>query len=134
LAQFGVFSGMKKPPFSLLTLVPALMLASLPVILADDNTTSSQTNLAAGPNDGTETGAQGERGERWKAAFAQLDLTDAQKEQIKQIRATTPKGKERRQQIMAVLTPDQKAKLVQMIQQYRSEKQDGGSTTNSPAN
>ena len=48
-------------------------------------------------------------------------LTDAQKDRIKQIRATVTDRKERRQQIMAVLTPDQKAKLKELIQEHRNE-------------
>ena len=50
-----------------------------------------------------------------KQAFEQLDLSNAQKAQIQQIRANTSRGKDRRHQIMAVLTPDQKAKLVSLI-------------------
>ena len=66
-----------------------------------------------------------------KEMLAQLDLTDTQKGQIKQIRATVTDRKERRQQIMAVLTQDQKAKLIQMFQQYRSEHEaaNGGTVT-----
>jgi Spy/CpxP family protein refolding chaperone len=123
---------MKTPLFSILVLGTALMMASLQTVRSDD-TASGQTDLA-GSAAGTGTGAQGEHGGRWKAAFAQLGLTDAQKEQIKQIRANTPAGKERRQQVMAVLTPDQKAKLKQMFEQYRSGKQGDGAGATPSAN
>lgn len=51
----------------------------------------------------------------------QLGLSEAQKAQIKQIRQSTPKGKERRQEIMAVLTSDQKAQLKQDIEQWKAQ-------------
>jgi Spy/CpxP family protein refolding chaperone len=41
----------------------------------------------------------------------QLSLSEAQKAQIEQIRKNTPQGKERREQIMAVLTPEQRSQL-----------------------
>ena len=111
---------MKNPLFCLLALGIGLATAPVSTAKADDT-----TNLAAGPTDSTGGDAQGERGERIRKAFAALDLTDAQKEQIKTIRANTQPGKDRRQQVMAVLTPEQKAKLMQMLQQYKSEKQAG---------
>jgi len=125
---------MKTRLFPVVILVTAVIMAPLPVILADDDMTSGPSEPATGSTSGTGTGAQGERGARWKAVFAQLDLTEAQKAQIKQIRANFPAGKERRQQIMAVLTPDQKAKLAQMLQQYRGEKQAGGAVPAPGAN
>ena len=81
--------------------------------------TSSSTNAPAAttPSGG---GGNGQRAEKMKAALEQLNLSDAQKQQIQQIRASTQPGKERRQQIMAVLTPDQKQKLISMLQQYRA--------------
>ena len=51
----------------------------------------------------------------------QLGLSDAQKAQIKQIRQNTPKGKERREQIMAVLTPEQRAQLKQDIAAWKAQ-------------
>ena len=90
----------------------ALSLLSPQTVLAD--TLAPAISTTAGSSD-----AQGQREERWKAAIAALDLTDAQKDQIKQIRNTVTDRKERRQQIMAVLTPEQKQKLMQMFQQYR---------------
>jgi len=55
--------------------------------------------------------------------FEQLGLSDAQKIQIKQIRQSTPKGKERRQEILALLTPEQKAQLKQDIEQWKAQQQ-----------
>ena len=81
--------------------------------MADDGT-------ASGPSastNGATTGAQAQRIERIKQAFAQLGLTDAQKEQIKQIRASVTDRKERREEILNVLTPDQKAKLRELRQE-----------------
>ena len=112
---------MKNPLFCLLALGIGLVSAPVSVAKADDT-----TNLAAGPTNGAAaTSPQGERGEKLKEAIDQLDLTDAQKQQIKTIRANTSPGKERRQQIMAVLTPEQKEKLKAMIQQHMSERQAG---------
>jgi Spy/CpxP family protein refolding chaperone len=88
---------------------------------ADDTTTSGQTAPA--------TGSQDQGPERLREAVAALDLTDAQKEQIKQIRANTPAGKERRQQILAVLTPEQKARLRQLILEHRDATQAGGASS-----
>jgi hypothetical protein len=42
-----------------------------------------------------------------------LGLSDAKKAQIRQIRQNIPQGKERWKQILAVLTPEQKAQLKQ---------------------
>jgi Spy/CpxP family protein refolding chaperone len=102
---------------SLLSLSLVLTLASAPALFAQ---TSASTNApsATAPS-GDES--NGQRGEKLKALLEQLDLSDAQKQQIQQIRANTQPGKERRQQIMTVLTPDQKQKLISMLQKYRAE-------------
>jgi len=110
---------------SLLSLVLGLNIASAPALVAQDagNTNSaSATPPASGNTSGAGGGSQ--HGEKLKAMLEQLDLTDAQKTQIKQIRANTQAGKERRQQIMAVLTPNQKQKLIGMLQQYRAGQAD----------
>ncbi len=52
-----------------------------------------------------------------------LGLTDAQKQQIQQIRQSTTDKKERRQEIAAVLTPEQKAMIRQKIQERRTQRQ-----------
>jgi Spy/CpxP family protein refolding chaperone len=100
----------------------ASMALSLSSLRADDASTNS---LAAS----APTGDKAQRMEKMKAALAQLDLTEAQKAQIKQLFDTMPAGKERRQAIVAVLTPDQKAKLKSMFAERRSEMQDGGAAT-----
>ena len=92
-------------------------LASTPVLFAQ----SSGSTNAASATAPSEDGGKGQRAEKMKAALEQLDLSDAQKQQIQQIRANTQPGKERRQQIMAVLTPDQKQKLISMLQEYRTQ-------------
>jgi Spy/CpxP family protein refolding chaperone len=105
-------------------------------VAADDNTggLSAPANGSTSSGDNTAaTGGQGQKFERFKEAMAALDLTDAQKEQIKQIRANTTPGKERRQEIMAVLTPDQKAKLFAMIKEHRNGGQSGAATTSTTA-
>jgi Spy/CpxP family protein refolding chaperone len=52
--------------------------------------------------------------------MTQLGLTDAQKDQIKQIRATVADRQQRHQQIMSVLTPEQKTKLQELRQEHRN--------------
>jgi Spy/CpxP family protein refolding chaperone len=79
------------------------------------------TNTTAGSSGA----GQGQRMEQWKEAFAKLDLSEAQKQQIEQIRSTVTDRKERREQIMAVLTPEQKRKLMQMIAAHRGSAQSG---------
>jgi Spy/CpxP family protein refolding chaperone len=109
-----------------------LTTASLRMAVADDATApaTGSTNASSGtaPAEG-----QGERFEKLKAALAQLDLSDAQKEQIKQIRATVTDRKERRQEIFAVLTPEQRTKLWQMIQEHRNQTQGGEGATAAPS-
>jgi len=102
---------------SLLLLASLFTLFSTPVLFAQS---AGNTN-AASATAPSENAGNGQRAEKLKAALEQLDLTDAQKQQIKQIRANTDPGKERRQQIMAVLTPDQKQKLISMLQEYRAQ-------------
>lgn len=63
----------------------------------------------------------GATGQQHPNLMQQLGLSDAQKAQIKQIRQSTPRGKERRQEIMAVLTPEQKAQLKQEIEQRKAQ-------------
>ena len=104
---------------SILFLSFALVIASAPVLFAQD--TGSSTSPTATPADGNRTSGDGQHTGKWKAVFGQLDLTDAQKSQIKQIRANTQPGPDRRQQIMAVLTPDQKQKLISLLKEYQAE-------------
>jgi Spy/CpxP family protein refolding chaperone len=98
---------------SLLSLALVFTLMSAPVVFAQ----STNAPAATAPSNNA---GNGQRAKKIKAALDQLDLTDSQKQQIQQIRANTQPGKERRQQIMAVLTPDQKQKLISMLQEYRT--------------
>ena len=115
-----------KIPFLSLFLVGALMGLPQQTALAQDD--SGPTTPSTGSTNTGGTCTQGQGKGRLKAALAQLDLSDAQRQQIKQIRSTVTDRKERRQEIMALLTPDQKAKLVAMIQARRNASQ-GATTT-----
>jgi len=110
---------MKIPFLSLLLIGAALMVIPSQTVLADDSAASGQ----AAPTNSAGTGTRAQRFERIKEAFAELGLTDAQKAQIKQIRTTVTDRKERCQEIMAVLTPEQKAKLRETIEEYRNGNQ-----------
>ena len=116
MAKRGVYVGMKTP-----LLCAAFALAFSTAVLAQTTTNTPPANCA---NNG-----EGARYEKLKAALEQLDLTDAQKAQIKQIRETVTDKKDRRRQIFAVLTPDQKQKLLQMIQEHREASQSGASSS-----
>jgi protein CpxP len=85
---------------SLLPGVIALMLAASPVIPAFTNPAFADNSPAAG------------RVKIWD----QLNLTDAQKAQIKQIHEAT------KQKIDAILTPDQKAQMQTARQQHQKPK------------
>jgi len=111
----------------------ALTTSSLQLASADDTAGSSQGTSSGGSTNSAGTGAQAQRFERVREALAQLDLSDAQKEQIKQIRSSVTDRQERRQQIMAVLTEEQKAKLRQLIQEHRNGAA-AGSSSDSGAN
>lgn len=108
---------MKTSLLSVLIVGASLVLLSARITLADTPASTSSSEAVTPPSDGS---AQSQRMERFKQAMAQLDLTDAQKAQIKQIRSSVTDKQERRQQIMAVLTPDQKTKLLAMIQERRA--------------
>jgi Spy/CpxP family protein refolding chaperone len=105
-----------------LSLLVACTLAASPALFAQDDG-SATSSPSAGT--GSTSGGNGPQAGKWKAAFAQLGLTDAQKAQIKQIRASTQPGQERRQQIMAVLTPEQKVKLAAMIKESSANQGSG---------
>ncbi|HEV3272248.1 MAG TPA: hypothetical protein VGZ93_08725 [Candidatus Methylacidiphilales bacterium] len=112
---------MKISLLSLFLAGAALTAIPLQRVSADDGTTSGQT---ASPGDSTNSagnGAQGQRLERFKHVLAQLDLTDAQKAQIRQIRASVTDRKERHRDIRAVLTPEQKVKFRELLREYRNE-------------
>ena len=124
---------------SLLFLFLIAAFTALPsqMALADDSTTSGQAVSSSGSTNsgGTNASAGGQRQrlERLKAMFAQLGLTDAQKEQIKQIRASVTDRKERREEILNVLTPDQKAKLQELREEHRNTTQTGAGTVSTPS-
>jgi Spy/CpxP family protein refolding chaperone len=110
---------MKKFVFSL---VLASSVASTPLLFAQDAASTSSPSTAA-PSAGSKNpgSGNGQRAEKWKAIMEQLDLSDAQKVQIKQIRASTQPGPDRRHQIMAVLLPDQKQKLISLLKEAQAE-------------
>jgi Spy/CpxP family protein refolding chaperone len=123
---------MKASIFRLLLVAGAFAPIFLQPALGDDATTTrAATSSSESTNPGT-SGDQSQRRERLKQVLAQLDLTNAQKDQIKQIRASVTDHKERRQQILAILTPDQRTKLRQLIMQHGNEAQSGTATSLSP--
>jgi Spy/CpxP family protein refolding chaperone len=74
-------------------------LVAAPSLRADNDATVDQSATATASGStatAPSTGQQGERMGRFKAALAQLDLTDAQKAQIKQIYTTVTDRKEDR--------------------------------------
>jgi Spy/CpxP family protein refolding chaperone len=98
-------------------LVLGLILATaLPTLAQTTNATAGSATPSA---DAGAAAAGDARREKFKEALAQLNLTDEQKQKIEQIRASTPRGKERRHQMMAVLNPEQKARLKQMFAAWR---------------
>lgn len=103
----------------------ALIVLPARVALADAAPTPATGST---PTPSEPTGGKGDRGEKLKAALAQLNLTDDQKAKIKDIFTNVTDHKERRQQIAAVLTPDQKQKLKATIHERR-EAQGKGATT-----
>ena len=111
--------------FTVLGFAAVLSFAGLRPALANDSTpdtsNSSDSGTSSNPN-------QDARREMMKKAFAQLDLTDAQKKQMAEIHQNVSDPAERRQQIMAVLTPDQKAKLAAMIKAHREANQSSSSS------
>lgn len=89
---------------------------------------ASATTSGVGANDaspgtmndqGSASSPNGQRGQHMRQMFAQLGLTDAQKQQIQQIRQTVTDRQQRREQIMSVLTPDQRAKLEQLRAEHK---------------
>jgi len=84
---------------------------------ADDEMGDSSSSSTA-PTDST-----GSTPGRHHHLLAQLGLSDEQKAQIKQIFQSTTDRKERRQQIKAILTPEQKMQLRQLIRERRAQRQ-----------
>ena len=122
-------------PFSLL-IGAALSIVPLQMTLADassdDAFFASDTGAPIESPAGTSTApsansgaTMAQRAEQIRKIFAQLDLTDKQKEQIKQDCQTITDRKERREAIMKILTPEQKARLWQLLKERKSAAQQG---------
>jgi Spy/CpxP family protein refolding chaperone len=92
--------------------------AALPTLAQTTNSEPAATTPLVGAGS---TATTDDRREKLKEALAQLNLTENQQAMIRNIRASTSPGKERREQIIAVLTPDQKEKLKQMIGTWREK-------------
>lgn len=86
---------MKLKPLSLLAGAIALTVTAIPFAVQAQMTSSSPLQIAQMPG----------RGRGMKAAWERLNLTAVQKAQMQTIRSNT------RNQIQAILTPEQKAKL-----------------------
>jgi Spy/CpxP family protein refolding chaperone len=82
----------------------------------DDLGDSSSSSTTPADTTGSTTGGH-------HRLLAQLDLTEAQKAQIRQIVQSTTDKAQRRQQIRAILTPEQKMKLRQLIRERRAARQ-----------
>jgi len=122
----------------LLSLVGVAFIAfSLHSAWGDNTANAGQTPSSSGaPNyggPGTASGgpgaAPGTQSDRIRGALAELNLTDAQRAQIMQIRATVTDRKERRQQVLALLTPDQRARLHEL----RAERRNGRHAAGAPS-
>jgi protein CpxP len=83
-------------------------------------TSEQKAKLKAAMADAKAERQQGQRQSRMKAkrdVFASLNLTEAQKDQMKQIKQSS------RQQMQALLTPEQKAQMKQFQEEMRSSRQ-----------
>jgi Spy/CpxP family protein refolding chaperone len=104
--------------------VLSIMLLASPGLPAVAQTSDDDMDLSDSPSStSTDTTGAAPAPGHHQHLLAQLDLTDAQKAQIKQIVQGTTDKKERRQQIRAILTPDQKIKLRQLIRERRAQRQ-----------
>jgi Spy/CpxP family protein refolding chaperone len=119
---------MKASLLSLFLIGAALTAIPLQTVLADDGTTSEQTPSSGDSTNSAGNGAEGQRFGYFKEALAELNLSDAQKEQIKEVRASATNRRERHREILGVLTPDQKARLRELIQEHRNGAQSGTGT------
>jgi Spy/CpxP family protein refolding chaperone len=113
-----------KTRYPLLLCLCAVLIASPSIARADDETPPSQGQNT--PASELTPAQKYERMQRMKAIFAQLNLTDDQKQQIREIRQTVTDPAQRHQEVMAVLTPDQKEKLKELFQQNRNNNGGGG--------
>jgi Spy/CpxP family protein refolding chaperone len=109
---------MKITLLSFLLVGAALTALPLQTASGDDTTTPGQNPPSSGSPNSDDTAPAPKTHARHSGhrrhLFAQLNLSDAQKTQIKQIKATVTDHKERRHQIMALLTADQRARLKEL--------------------
>jgi len=108
---------MKRLLLSALLSISVLAPSGAPV-LAQTSDDEMDDSSSTAPTDST-----GSTPGRHHHLLAQLGLSDEQKAQIKQIFQSTTDRKERRQQIKAILTPEQKMQLRQLIRERRAQRQ-----------
>lgn len=95
--------------------------------VADQNPPPAQTSMTPpppGPDNGQPQGPGG-RGARMQQIYDQLGLTDAQKQQIAQIRQTVTDRQQRREAIRNVMTPEQQTQFDQLRAQLRNNRGGG---------
>ena len=120
-----------KPALRLFLLGTALAVNAISPLPADTSVLSAPPGNSTA-SDGTNTGApngQTGSGQRRQHILQLLNLTDAQKQQIKQIRASTTDKKTRRQEIWQILTPAQQQQLKQLRQQRQAAQNGDGSNS-----
>jgi Spy/CpxP family protein refolding chaperone len=102
-----------------------------PSMASNDSTSATASDANGAPGNPPPAGAEHRRGGRGLEA---LGLTDEQKQKIEQIRSTVTDRKERRAQIMQVLTPEQAAKWEQMRAEHRhrGEQEQGAPANGAP--
>jgi Spy/CpxP family protein refolding chaperone len=106
---------MNLPLLRLVLVGSVLSFVSLQSAPADNTAAPASAPAATAPA----AGGQGDHAAKFQAALAELDLSDDQKTKIQGIMSSMPAGRERRRAIAAVLTPDQKAKLKELIKAHR---------------
>ena len=113
---------MRTPPF-LLFGVPVLVAIGAvgsfltPSAMGEPSDSSTAATDSSGTSPDPETGHK--HGKHHHHLLSQLNLTDAQKEQIAQIRQTVTDKKERHHAIMKVLTSEQRAQLKELRKQRK---------------
>lgn len=98
---------------------------------ASSDTANSPSQSYAGNRGGQNGGPNNaereqRRQQRMQQMATELGLTDAQKQQMEDIRKTIPDRAQRHAAIMAILTPDQQAKMEQMRAQRGNRGGGGG--------
>ena len=111
----------------------ALAAIPLQAVLADDGAPAGQSTPSDGPDASSGNATTGQHDHpRLRKLFTKLDLSDAQKERIKQIRGGVTDRKERREEILNVLTPEQKAKLRELIERRKNGAHPGAGSSSTP--